>query len=237
MIRAVLFDWGGTLSTSNNDDLLGMWRHAAAVLAPDDPEPLAQRLLEAEHQWWQERVGDGDGTGSGTTEDIVRSVAAETHLDVAGALAAYHGAWDARVDHDPACVPVLQGIRARGWRTGLLSNTHWPRDLHEKWLADAGLLDLLDVRVYTSDLAHMKPHREAFLAALGDIPPEDAVFVGDRPRDDIAGASAAGLRTVLLTGRDVPPYDVTPDAAIPSLADLPAILDAWAFMLGRARGS
>jgi putative hydrolase of the HAD superfamily len=214
-----------------------MWRHAATVLAPHDPEPLAQRLLDAEHAWWDERVGSGDGTGSGTTEDIVRSVAAETHLDVAGALAAYHGAWDARVDHDPACVPVLQGIRDRGWRTGLLSNTHWPRDLHEKWLADAGLLDLLDVRVYTSDLAHMKPHAEAFRAALGDVPPAEAVFVGDRPRDDVAGAQAVGMRTVLLTGRDVPPYDVTPDAALADLADLLDLLDAWALTAGPATGS
>lgn len=239
MIRAVLFDWGGTLSTSNNDDLLGMWRHAAAVLAPHDPEPLAQRLLDAEHAWWDERVGTGDGTGSGTTEDIVRSVAAETHLDVAGALAAYHGAWDARVDHDPACVPVLQDIRARGWQTGLLSNTHWPRSLHERWLSDAGLLDLLDARVYTSDLTHMKPHAEAFLAltsALG-VAPEECVFVGDRPRDDIAGAQGVGMRTVLLTDRGVPPYDVTPDVAIPDLADLPGLLTRWAFTAGRARGS
>ncbi|MCU1603432.1 MAG: HAD-superfamily hydrolase, subfamily variant 3 [Frankiales bacterium] len=226
----MLFDWGGTLSTSNNDDLLGMWRHAALVLAPADPEPLAQRLLEAEHAWWDERVGVGDGTGSGRTEDIIRSVADDTHLDVLGALAAYHGAWDARVGHEDCAAEVLQGIRDRGWRTGLLSNTHWPRDQHERWLSEAGLLGLLDARVYTSDLRHMKPHAEAFLAltsALG-VEPAQCVFVGDRPRDDIAGAQGAGLRTVLLTGRDVPAFDVVPDAAVPELSDLPAVLDAWA---------
>lgn len=230
MIRAVLFDWGGTLSTSNNDDLLGMWRAAARVLAPDDPEPLAQRLLDAEHAWWHARVGIGDGTGSGSTEEIVRSVAAETHLDVAGALAAYHGAWDARVDHDPCAADVLRGCQQRGWRTGLLSNTHWPRDLHERWLEEAGLLDLLDSRVYTSDLAHMKPHAEAFHALLSelDVDPEEAVFVGDRPRDDVFGAQQAGLRTVLLTGRDVDGFDVTPDAAIAELAGLLDLLDSWA---------
>jgi putative hydrolase of the HAD superfamily len=226
----VLFDWGGTLSTWQDEDLLAMWRAAAEVLDPSDPEPLAQRLLDAEHRWWQERVGDGDGTGSGTTQDIVRSVAAETHLDVPGALSAYHGAWEATVDHDPCAAAVLRGCRERGWRTGLLSNTHWPRDLHEKWLAEAGLLELLDARVYTSDLAHMKPHPEAFQAILGavGVPAEEAVFVGDRPRDDIAGARGAGLRTVLLTGRPVPPHDVAPDAALPALADLLDVLDTWA---------
>ncbi len=229
MIRAVLFDWGGTLSTHGDFDLLGMWHAAASVLSPEDPEPLAQQLLDAEHAWWDARVSDGDGTGSGTTEDIVRSVAAQTHLPVADAIAAYHGAWEAVTDHDPAAEGVLKGIKARGWATGLLSNTHWPRDLHERWLADAGLLDHLDARVYTSDLTHMKPHPIAFLALLDavGVAPENAVFVGDRPRDDIAGAQAVGLRTVLLTGRPVPAHDVEPDAQIPDLAGLPAVLDSW----------
>ncbi len=229
MIRAVLFDWGGTLSTHGEFDLLGMWHAAASVLAPADPGPLAQRLLDAEHAWWDERVGDGDGTGSGTTEDIVRAVAVQTHLPVAEAITAYHGAWEQVTDHDPEAEAVLKGIKARGWATGLLSNTHWPRDLHERWLAEAGLLDHLDVRVYTSDLTHMKPHPIAFLTLLDavGVAPENAVFVGDRPRDDIAGAQAVGMRTVLLTGRPVPPYDVEPDAQIPDLAGLPAVLDSW----------
>lgn len=206
-----------------------MWRAAASVLAPQDPEPVAQQLLDAEHSWWDERVGAGDGTGSGTTQDIVRAVAAQTHLPVQQAIDAYHGAWETVVDHDPAAEGVLKELKARGLRTGLLSNTHWPRDLHERWLAEAGLLEHLDARVYTSDLTHMKPHPIAFLALLDavGVAPESAVFVGDRPRDDIAGAQAVGMRTVLLTGRDVPSYDVTPTAEIPGLEGLLDVLDRW----------
>ena len=229
MIQAVLFDWGGTLSTHGDWDLLGMWRAAAEVLAPDDPDPLAQRLFDAEHAWWHQRVRDGDGTGSGTTEDIVRSVAAETHLPVQQALDAYHGAWELTVDHDPAARSVLQGCRDRGWKTGLLSNTHWPRALHDRWLDEAGLLPLLDARIYTSDLAHMKPHPEAFqalLVVLG-VAASSAVFVGDRPRDDISGAQGVGMRAVLLSGRAVEPFTVLPDAEIPELAGLLDLLDQW----------
>ena len=226
-VRAVLFDWGGTLSTHVDVDLLDMWRAAAAVLAPDDPEPVAAALLAAEHHWWRTSVAAGDR--SGTTEELVRSVARETHLDVAGALAAYHSAWALTVAHDPDAVEVLTALRQRGLRTGLLSNTHWPRALHERWLADAGLADLLDVRLYTSDMTHMKPHPEAFGALLDavGVRPEEAVFVGDRPRDDIAGAQAVGMRTVLLTGRPVEPWDVVPDAELPSLAGLVELVDSW----------
>lgn len=230
MIEAVLFDWGGTLSVHADHDLLEMWRAAAQVLQPDDPEPLARQLLDAEDAWWHERVVEREGSLSGTTEELVRSVERRTHVPVHEALAAYHGAWEATVEHDPLAAAVLRGCRDRGWRTGLLSNTHWPRDLHEKWLVDAGLLDLLDARVYTSDLARMKPHPEAFrtlLAAL-DVAPGRAVFVGDRARDDVAGAQAVGMRAVHLTGRPVEAFDVVPDAVLPGLDGLLDVLDAWA---------
>lgn len=237
-VRAVLFDWGGTLSTYRHVDLLEVWRAAARVLAPDDPEPVAASLLAAESRWWVESTEHGDR--SGTTEQLVRSVAAQTHLDVAGALQAYHDAWEVTVAHDPCAAGVLRGLRERGLRTGLLSNTHWPRALHERWLAEAGLLDLLDVRMYTSELAHMKPHAQAFRALLDavGVPAAEAVFVGDRPRDDVWGAQRAGLRAVLLTGRPVPPCDVVPDAELPGLEGLLALVDAWRGGQGAAsRGS
>jgi HAD superfamily hydrolase (TIGR01509 family) len=229
LIEAVLFDWGGTLSVHGEHDLLAMWRAAAEVLEPDDPEPLARRRLEAEDAWWRERVVDSGGGRSGTTEELVRSVERDTQVNVHEALAAYHGAWERTVEHDPAAETVLSGCRDRGWKTGLLSNTHWPRHLHERWLAEAGLLQLLDARVYTSDLAYMKPHREAFgtlLGALG-VAAEGAVFVGDRARDDVSGAQGAGMRAVLLTGRPVESYDIVPDASLPSLDGLLDLLDSW----------
>ena len=227
MIEAVLFDWGGTLSVHSDVDLLDMWRAAARVLAPDDPEPVAAALLAAEDRWWRESVAAGDR--SGTTEQLVRSVALETHLDVAGALQAYHDAWEPTVAHDPAAVPVLTALKQRGLRTGLLSNTHWPRELHERWLADAGLIDLLDVRLYTSAMTHMKPHAQAFRALLDavGVAPARAVFVGDRLRDDVAGASAVGMRTVHLTGRPVEGWDVVPDAELVTLDGLVELVDAW----------
>jgi putative hydrolase of the HAD superfamily len=228
-VQAVLFDWGGTLSVYADVDLLEMWHAAALVLSPHDPAPVAQRLLEAELHAWETHVAAGDQ--SFTTEELLRSVSAETGLDVlTAAQSAYLDAWAATVEHDPDAVPVLRALKERGIATGLLSNTHWPRSVHEHWLDKDGLLGLLDVRLYTSDMRHMKPHAEAFRAlldAVGVTDPGAAVFVGDRPRDDVAGAKAIGMRAVLMTGRPVPDGDVEPDAVLTGLAGLVDIVDGW----------
>ncbi|XP_072755059.1 haloacid dehalogenase-like hydrolase domain-containing protein 2 [Anoplolepis gracilipes] len=47
-----------------------------------------------------------------------------------------------------------------------------------------------------------KPTIEFFKAALGDVNPVQAVMIGDDVRDDVAGAQAAGIRSILVqTGK------------------------------------
>jgi beta-phosphoglucomutase-like phosphatase (HAD superfamily) len=75
-------------------------------------------------------------------------------------------------------------------------------------------------RRYTSELPHIKPHPEAFRAALdglGVTDPTGVVMVGDRPIDDIDGAHALGMRTVWRRNHDVPAGRSDPDAVITEL--------------------
>nr|XP_012219236.1 PREDICTED: haloacid dehalogenase-like hydrolase domain-containing protein 2 [Linepithema humile] len=47
-----------------------------------------------------------------------------------------------------------------------------------------------------------KPTKEFFKAALGDVDPAQAVMIGDDIKDDVAGAQAAGIRSILVqTGK------------------------------------
>ncbi len=242
-VRAVIFDWGGTLTPFHDIDLLDLWRAAAEVLAPDRVEEVALALADAEAAWWRQAVASGR---SGTTADVFAAAAEATGYDVDAALhdralAAHLEAWTPHTYADPQAVPLLTALRERGIRTGLLSNTHWPRAWHERWLARDGLLELLDARTYTSDLAHLKPHPEAFRAALealdvegsaGNGPPlepEEVVFVGDRPIDDISGAQAVGMRTVLLPGsrNAVPDSPAEPDLRAAALSDVLTAVDTW----------
>jgi putative hydrolase of the HAD superfamily len=72
---------------------------------------------------------------------------------------------------------------------------------------------------------------EHALAAAG-VGADQAVHVGDSPRFDVVGATAAGLTTVLIdrTGRwdpDVLPRQERPDAVIRTLGELPGLLKSW----------
>lgn len=71
------------------------------------------------------------------------------------------------------------------------------------------------------------PFREA-LSRAGGVAAERAVHIGDHPSDDIAGAQAAGMRAIWFNpqGRSWE-GDVTPDAQIASLAELPGLLNSW----------
>jgi putative hydrolase of the HAD superfamily len=231
VIDAVLFDWAGTLTPYHQVDLLGCWAAAAEVIAPDRVEELAAALFAAEHDSWpMQQVS----MQSSTTAELVKRGTAAMGIEAdeateQAAIAAYRRAWSAHLDARDEAAAVLTALRDRGMRTGLLSNTHWPRDWHEDALAADGLIDLLDARLYSSELSHMKPHPSAFealLAAVGTTA-ERAVFVGDRPHDDISGAKAVGLRTVWIRNDAVPRYDVEPDAIIDELAALVDVVDVW----------
>ena len=231
-VAAVLFDWGGTLSTYAQVDLEDMWRLAARHFDPERADEIQAKLAAVEAATFARSVTD---QRSSTLRTILETASAELGLDVTEAVLEeagthYLDSWTPHIVHEPDAVEVLTTLRARGLRTGLLSNTHWPRAFHEHFLERDGLADLLDVRLYTSELTHMKPHRsvfEALLQAVGVDEPARAVYVGDRLHDDVFGARSAGLRGVWVRNDFVPSWDVEPDGVIDTLSDLPDLVAGW----------
>ena len=233
--EAVIFDWGGTLSDYAAVELGDMWHLAAEHLAPHLPEDeaaLMRRFGRIEQSFWERVTTD---QRSGTLADLLAAATAELGVDVAEAVleeaaVRYLDAWTPHIVHDSDAPATLAALRERGLKIGLLSNTHWPRVFHERFLERDGLAELIDERLYTSEMLYMKPHREAFEAALRAVGLEDgarAIFVGDRPLDDIHGAQQIGMRTVLRPNDLVSGYDVQPDATIGGLPDLLPLVDGW----------
>jgi putative hydrolase of the HAD superfamily len=231
-IEGVIFDWGGTLSRFVEAELVDAWRLAARHLAPDREDEVTATLVAVEEEFWATTTTDQRST---TLADLLAAGSARLGLDVAEALleeaAVRHlDAWTDHVRHDRDAAPTLRALRTRGLRIGLLSNTHWPRAFHERFLERDGLGDLIDARLYTCEMPYQKPHPTAFEAALRALEidvPGRAVFVGDRPWDDVFGAQRAGLRAVLRRNVGVPPYEVDPDAVIDELPELIDLVDEW----------
>jgi len=231
VIDAVLFDWGGTITPFHDIDLPELWTAAAELLAPDRVEEVAAALAAIEEQCWDRT---SDTMASFTTAELLRIATVQLGLDVEDAVHdlardAYRGGWAPHLVSRPGAADVLRAVKERGLRTGLLSNTHWPRDWHEDALAADGLLDFLDARIYTSEIPHLKPHPAAFAAVMDAVgtTAERAVFVGDRLYDDISGAKALGMRAVWIRNDKVPAYVVEPDAEINEFDELLAVIDAW----------
>ena len=228
-VDAVIFDWGGTLTPWHTIDLTVPWLAYAEVVAPGQPEPVAAALFAAEQQAW---AAVRDGQTSSTFGSVLAAAGVEPHDD---ATTAYRAAWEPHTFTDPDVPALFEGLRARGIKVGVLSNTIWPRAWHEAFFARDGVLDLVDGGVYTSEIRYTKPHEEAFLAAMAAVGVDDparCVFVGDRPYDDISGAAAVGMRAVFVPHSDIPadqqvPIDVRPDAVVHRLAEVLDHVDRW----------
>jgi putative hydrolase of the HAD superfamily len=231
-VDAVIFDWGGTLSVFVEAELVDAWRLVARHLAPDREDEVTEVLVAVEEEFW---ATTSTHQRSGRLAQLLAAATDCLGLDAAEALleeaATRHlDAWTPHIRHDPDAGPTLRALREQGARVALLSNTHWPRPFHEHFLERDGLVDLIDARLYTSEMPFQKPHPSAFRAALDAVEVEEparAVFVGDRPFDDISGAKGVGMKAVLRASSSVPGYDVEPDAVIAGLPELVDLVKRW----------
>jgi putative hydrolase of the HAD superfamily len=222
-VDAVVFDWGGTLTPWHTVDFAECWQACGLGVA------AARRLREAEEAVWARAR---ETQRSGTLAEVFAAASVTMTKEI---VADYFAWWEEHTYLDPDVPPLLAALRERGIKVGVLSNTLWPRAEHERVFRRDGVLDLIDAAVYTSEIDWTKPHPEAFravLAGLAVADPGRAVFVGDRPWDDIHGARSLGLRAVLLPHSDIPDYQRgpvhgEPDAVVNRLADLLPLVDHW----------
>lgn len=229
-VQAVLFDWGGTLAVHVEVELLDLWRAAATELAEDPAmvEALTQQLVQVERSAWAHTMGT---MRSSRLMDLLRDASDELGVDVAEAMLhaaqdAHLDAWTPSIRHHPAAGDLLRTVRASGAKVGLLSNTHWPRSYHEQFLRRDGLADLIDQRLYTSEIDWVKPHPEPFtrLCDRLEVTPARCVFVGDRPVDDIQGAADLGMTTIWIANSYAPGEGGIADHTVDDLSEVADVL-------------
>ncbi len=125
---------------------------------------------------------------------------------------------------------VLMALHRRGLKLGMVSNTVWTRAMHDADLQRFDILHFLPYRTYSSEVAHIKPHAAIFQRALDamNVAPRDAVFVGDRLLEDVSGSQAVGMAAVLklVPERKEVSDTIIPDARIANLRELLVYLES-----------
>jgi putative hydrolase of the HAD superfamily len=221
VLRAVLFDVDFTLSRPGPELGPDGYRRVGARhgLELDATSYEGARLAALEDLQHHPELAHDEEIWIAFTERIVRGMGGEGD-SARGCAVEIVREWER---HDnftlyEDALPVLDDLRGRGLRLGLVSNGQ--RDL-EEFAVHHGL----DVDVAVGSRAHgrTKPHASIFEAALEilAVAAADAAMVGDSPADDVAGARALGMRAILLDRDDR--YPDEPER-ITDLFALPAAL-------------
>jgi putative hydrolase of the HAD superfamily len=204
VLNAVLFDWGDTLMRWEWSDELVEEGHRAGLEAIGRSDLAAEGLVTARFR----EVYEPKFAEPGTLEELeypglVRELLAHfgvqpTDQQLDAYLDAEHTAWGAARQLDATTHALLESLRSRGLKLGVVSNAFDPGPLLHRDLADAGVAERIDFAVFSSELGIRKPHPGIFEHALKalDVIAADALFVGDRLYEDVRGASEAGMTTV-----------------------------------------
>ena len=97
----------------------------------------------------------------------------------------------------PGAIELLDRLRARGLKVGIVSN--WSARLPQL-MQTLGLASRVDVLMCSALERCEKPDAEIFRRALerAGVRPDQALHAGDHPLKDVAGARRVGMRSILV---------------------------------------
>jgi putative hydrolase of the HAD superfamily len=187
--RAVLLDALGTLI-----ELEPPWVHLADALGAEPDERLVGSV-RAEMAYYRQHSHEGRDADS--LADLRRRCAAVLSRELGREISVetMMGAIRFRAFDDAA--PALAELRTRGLKLVCVSN--WDVSLPDV-LVRCGLGGRLDGVVTSAEVGARKPDPAIFGPALeiARCSPAEAVYVGDTPEEDEAGARAAGIRPLII---------------------------------------
>jgi len=248
LIRAVLFDLGGTLMYSRDpwEPILERGYRALAESLCSQGFDLDRAKLPRNVRYHLDRyfARRDEDLFETTYLAVLRELLAErgypdaNEKSIRRALDAFYTHTQPNWILEEDTLLTLRTLEAGGYRLGLVSNAGDNQDVFQ--LVERFQIEpFFDFILTSAACSYRKPHPRIFELALAhwNIPPQEIAMVGDSLAADVRGAQELGLFTVWITRRVSKPAarvakspkgersrSVQPDAAIRSLSELPALL-------------
>lgn len=205
--EAILFDMGYTLIYFYpSPDEIALRAYSDVGLKVD-PE----RLSAAWDEVWGEYLRQAAGATFEVSEEHDRKSRLERERRVMAALGIYSEekllAFQERLEaiyRQPGTVrlfpetkSVLETLRSRGFRLGIVSNWGW--NLPD-FCEQVGISDYFEVILPSARAGCSKPNPLIFHKAMDKVrvSPERALYVGDNYEFDVVGARSAGMEAILI---------------------------------------
>jgi len=189
MITAVLFDFAGVLTSSP-------WIAMTAAGGGNLELLIGSYEEDTDHPWHQVERGEmAIADWAAAVTDTGRAQGVDVDFTPLQTMLG-----EITVNHQ--IIECIRSLREEGYRLGLITNN--VREGSAMWRSLVPVDDLFEVVVDSSEVGMRKPNPAIFhhaLSLLGDVPPEQAVFLDDSP-GNIDGARRAGLQAILVDDPD-----------------------------------
>jgi len=239
-LRAVIFDFGGTLMYGRNawepliaeaDEALTVYLNLQGMELNINtfPSEFRKRLDE----YFKQREND---LLESTYTQVLREVLKDKGYDNVSSevlrkgLDALFKVTQSNWALEEDAIPTLKKLEETGYRLGIIPNAGDDQDVQDL-VRRFKIRQYFDFILTSAACSYRKPHPRIFELALANwyLLPSEAVMVGDNLTADVQGAQNVGLYGVWISRRADPQMEtqeaVSPDASMTSLSELPAILD------------
>ena len=232
-IRAVIFDCYGTLLDIRTDENKDRIFHCLSLYlqyygGTIDAEKLKsayelekERLLQASAERYPEIDLEQVFQNILTKEGLTNPFLAESCCKLQRLLSRE------RFQLFPDSLPVLREMKSEGFPLGLVSDAQQVFYWEEGRMV--GIEQFFDYMIVSSELGFKKPDPRLFAIActLLNVPPREAVYIGDSAKRDIPGPKQIGMRVILVNrGQEGEKLEAEPDFVAKDL------WDAWAWVRG-----
>jgi HAD superfamily hydrolase (TIGR01549 family) len=203
MIRAILFDIGGTLRVTKAGEALDLSKIEEIIQILQENSPVDEfikriRKGEKSYRRWCKpnyiELNEADLWSNFLLPDYPQEFVRENAIR-------FNQLWreSKRKYILPDMVETMQELSRRGYRLGLISNTTSSVEGYQL-LQETGLKEQFGCVILSAEFGRRKPHPSLFIEAARrlDVDPQECAYIGDRPSRDLIGARQSNYGTAVI---------------------------------------